>query len=351
MEVEQSGQFPKQEEIDKAIDNWVEQLFQKSFFDNNKEEKIKTIFSTEIREYQSRNNNSLQSLNIEQLTSIVKQELQKKTKAFLETIKQQKQYNGNEFVVDNTDPYGVVLKTNDGQQEITLISFSFGLDGGLYTNKPPITPIIKSVNDDKYHNTLKKFVHNESYNKSVLIGNEFYVSYSNEKEYEDNKIDDTFITFNKDDNGQINNIKLSREWLMYNHNDGIRKTQNITEIKLQNNKISEIHEYKDVHTEKFEGIEPKEKNTRTKGVSIEEDKLIENKIKNIFSNKDDIAIQNILHELDEEQLKAITNNHEIDISPKSSSPSLDDGGCCQCNICNCNLDRLNCFSGIFNSKS
>ena len=78
---------------------------------------------------------------------------------------------------------------------------------------------------------------------------------------------------------------------------------------------------------------------------------IEDTIKDIFSNKNDIAIQNILHELDEEQLKAITNNHEIDISPKSSSPSLDDGGCCPYNICNCNLDRLNCFSGIFNSKS
>ena len=89
MSEQQQPKFPKEAEINKAIDNCVEQFFKHSFFENNKEEKIKTIFSTEIREYQSQNHNSLQSLNEEQLTSIVKQELQYKTMAFLETIKQQ----------------------------------------------------------------------------------------------------------------------------------------------------------------------------------------------------------------------------------------------------------------------
>ena len=171
------------------------------------------------------------------------------------------------------------------------------------------------------------------------------MSYGNEKEYEDNKIDDTFTTFNKDDNGQINNIELSRQWLIRN-NDGCRITRDITEITLKNNKISEIDEYQNVHTEKYEdiGMELKCEDTISPGIKITDNKSIEDKIKNIFSNENDIAIQNILHELDEEQLKAITNNHEIDISPKSSC-------CCPCNICNCNLDCLNCFSGIFNSKN
>ena len=61
---EQPPKFPEKAEIDKAIDNWVEKLLQwKDFFENNKEEKIKTIFSTEIREYQLRSNISLQSPN------------------------------------------------------------------------------------------------------------------------------------------------------------------------------------------------------------------------------------------------------------------------------------------------
>ena len=350
MEEKQSAQFPQQEEIGEAIDNFVEQLFNEHhFFKENKEEKIKTIFSTEIREYQLRNNNSLQSLDEQQLTSIVKQELKNKTMAFLEKIKQQNQYNGNEFDVDNTHQYEVVLTANNSKQKITLISFAYSLDNameGLYINKPPIIPIIKSVNGKNYNNTLEKFVPDGSYNKSVCIGNAFDVSYSNEEEHKSNKIDDTFITFNKGDNGQINNIKLSRQWRVKD-NDGSHTTQNITEIKLQDNKISEIDEYQNVHTEKFEGkgmyVTMKHKDTRTQGRIINDNKLIEDKIKNIFSNKNDIAIQNILYELDEEQRRAITNNHEIDISPKSSC-------CCLCNICNCNLDCLNCFSGIFNSK-
>ena len=177
------------------------------------------------------------------------------------------------------------------------------------------------------------------------------MSYGNEKEYEDNKIDDTFTTFNKDDNGQINNIELSRQWLIRN-NDGCRITRDITEITLKNNKISEIDEYQNVHTEKYEdiGMELKCEDTISPGIKITDNKSIEDKIKNIFSNENDIAIQNILHELDEEQCKAITNNYTIDVFPKSNSSSLDEDGCCPCNICNCNLDCLNCFSGIFNSK-
>ena len=345
MSEQQQPKFPEEAEINEAINNWVEQLFEAAIFENNKEEKIKNIFSTEIREYQSRNNNSLQSLNEEQLTSIVKQELKCKTMAFLKEIKQQKQYNGNEFVVDNTYPLEVVLKTNDDKQKIMLTSFVYGsYDGrdGLDTKKQPIIPIIKSVNGNQYHNTLEKFVPNESYNKSVYIGNTLKVHYGNEKEYEY----DTWITFNKDDNGQINNIKLSRPSFIMD-NDGLRGTTNITEITLQNNKISKIDKYKDVYTENCEG---KGDNTRTQIVSINDDKSIEDTIKNIFSNENDIAIQNILHELDEEQRKAITNNYTIDVFPKSNSSSLDEDGCCPCNICNLNLDCLNCFSGIFNSK-
>ena len=254
-----------------------------------------------------------------------------------------------------------MLKTNDDKQKITLISFSFGSRNkrnGLYINKPPTTPIITSVHDNKYHNTLEnntleKFVPDESYNKSVCIGNTFHVRYQTEQEHDNNKIDDTWITFNKYNNGQINNIKLSRQWSIMDN--GVRMTQDITEITLQDNKISKINEYQNVHTEKFESKDinapMKCENNRTTVVSIDEDKLIEDKIKNIFGNKNDIAIQNILHELDEEQLKAITNDHKINISLNSSSSSLDEDGLfCPCNICNCNLDCLNCFSGIFNSK-
>lgn len=318
MEVERSAQFPKQEEINEAINNFVERLFEHPFFENNKEEKIKTIFSTEIQEYQSRRSNSQQSLNEGQLTSIVKQALTDKTMAFLETIKQQNQYNGNEFVIDDSWSPDVVLKTNDGQQKITLISRADGSHedrNGLSITKPPITPIIKSVNCHKYNNCLTKSVPEQCHNKSVCIGDTFNIQYNNEEEYKENKIDDTWMTFNKDDNGQISNIKLSRQWGIF-FNDGHRTTKNITEITLQNNKISKIDKYKDVYTEKFEGKggDLKKKNTRTQIVSIKDNKSIEDTIKDIFSNKNDIAIQNILYELDKEQLNAITNNHEIDIS-------------------------------------
>ena len=131
-ENKQQPKFPEEAEINEAINNWVEQLFKDSFFENNKEEKIKTIFSTEIREHQSRNNNSLQSLDEQQLTSIVKQVLRDKTMAFLRKIKQQKQYNGNEFVFDNTCPLEVVLKTNDSKKKITLISFVYGSYNDIY---------------------------------------------------------------------------------------------------------------------------------------------------------------------------------------------------------------------------
>ena len=386
---EQPPKFPEKAEIDKAIDNWVEKLLQwKDFFENNKEEKIKTIFSTEIREHQSQNNNSSQSLKIEKLTQIVKKVLKDKTMAFLSKIKQQEQCKGNEFVIDDTWPNDVVLTTNDGKQRIMLLSSIHGLynnKDGLHTYKPPITPIIKSVSGNKYNNILQKFVPTNSYNNFVRIGHTFKVSYSDKKEYEDNKIDDTFITFNKDDKGQINNITLSHQWLIkYNGNDH-SMTQDITKIKLENNKISQIEEYNCVDEQIVGTI-----------TTINNQDDIAQKIKQIFGNKNDIGMQNILAELDEEQLNAITNggqidinndsskfkqatkqtfnnndiviqnnlvkpdkeqpkdtanNNEFNISPKISSPDLDSNGYCPCNNCNCNLDCLNCFSGIFNSKN
>ena len=175
---------------------------------------------------------------------------------------------------------------------------------------------------------MKKEIHGEDV---VKIGNVFYyLKYDSNQEYEQlGKNNDTNIFFCKNENKNINHICIK---VSYNINNVDH--ENITEIKLENNKISQIEEYNCVDEQIVGTI-----------TTINNQDDIAQKIKQIFGNKNDIGMQNILAELDEEQLNAITNNHEIDISSPSSN------GCSLLNICNCNLDCLNCFSGIFNSKN
>lgn len=182
-------------------------------------------------------------------------------------------------------------------------------------------------NNNVYHNVLRKVTNNNG--DMVCLTTFSGLNYKNKPEYEKlGKNNDTNIFFCKNENKNINHICIK---VSYNINNVDH--ENITEIKLENNKISQIEEYNCVDEQIAGTI-----------TTINNQDDIAQKIKQIFGNKDDIGIQNILEELDEEQLNAITNNHEIDISSPSSN------GCSLLNICNCNLDCLNCFSGIFNSK-
>ena len=140
-----------------------------------------------------------------------------------------------------------------------------------------------------YNNTIKKQMFNDCNSiQDIILG----LRYKSTEEYNEYKQDNVTMNFFHNDKDKITKIQLIRDYLI-----GFNNYQEITEFFLKKNgNISKINKYKKKNDKITENIhnETTDKNT------------IKNAFQQAFNTKD-VAIQNILAELNSKQKTCIDN--------------------------------------------